>query len=144
MVIGSCADGRVLDYDDELCQFSIGATLASLADVRDLDGAGQIVWGMPEQREWLYSLDDKAFNEEHGRAMVRHSAIEHAMPTYHEPPSPPKISIALKLVVIVIIVGLVVLIASCAVSLSAGASPASVVSLGNGNLTQVLVQAPIR
>lgn len=119
MVIGSYIDGRILDYDEELYQFSIGGTLVSLPDVRAYDAAGQITWGMPEQREWLRTLDDAAFIEAHNRAMVRRYAIGQGGGAGRQPQPPRQVSKVLVVVIIAIIVVLIAAIVSCAVTLGA-------------------------
>lgn len=68
MIIGSFTDGRQLDYDELGFQFSAGGAPISLADVKAADSAGQIIWLIDEQREWVYQLNEEAFIRAHDAA----------------------------------------------------------------------------
>lgn len=69
MIIGTLDDGRNLEYDQGVYQFSFSGIPATFAEVRDLSDAGRISWAMDEQRSWFDSLDEDVFMRAHDEAV---------------------------------------------------------------------------
>lgn len=73
MIIATCDDGRLIEYAEKDYQFFIGGTPATLAEVKALDESQKLTWSMTEQHEWLYTIDEAAFDRAHDAAFAAHA-----------------------------------------------------------------------
>ena len=77
MILGRCADGRVLSYDEGLYEFALAQKPATLAEVRALDARAQVRWRAIEVRDWFKRIDEADLAACHERAFVERNAVSY-------------------------------------------------------------------